>query len=970
MAAIDNTKKSARLLASRRYTHDTYTDAQEAFTSTLDINANEIYIDANLIPSSSLPFSGSGQNGNTYSVDGLSIVKYWYRQPLTKSDTNNEVWFFLNPSGSNDGIGAQLIDANQQTNFVSPKYSVSALTNANTEDATPGYGVKVIVAGTQVSTNNYVFDYKTGIVQFASTALAPSNGQVVTITAYQYVGRTLSSQIGSGTGVISSRLSRLEESTSSLNTFSASVNGHIADLNIKTGSLEQKNIIIAAYTASMNTFSASVNGHIADLNIKTGSLEQKNIIIAAYTASMNTFTSSQEAKDVIISAYTASMNTFSASVNGHIADLNTYTASLRTAFTASGVNVTFNGDQTIKGNLYVQGTQTQVDSTTINLADNILQLNAAGTNDGGLVVRDATGGSTTSGSLLWDVTNDHWKAGALGTEERILRAGGGDHIVSGSVQVDVTSTTGFTTYSGSISSSLTSNSASISALSASVASVTGEFSSSVSSTFVTQSQRITSLETFSGSQNTKNSTLASYTASVDGHIADLNIKTGSLEQKNIIISAYTASMNTFTSSQQAKDVIISAYTSSMNTFSASVNGHISDINTKTGSFEGNFITLSGYTASMNTFTSSQQAKDVIISAYTSSMNTFTSSQEAKDVIISAYTSSMNTFTASVNGHITDLNTKTGSLEQKNIIIAAYTASMNTFTSSQEAKDVIISAYTASMNVFSSSQEAKDVIISAYTASMNTFSASVNGHISDINTKTGSLEQKNIIIAAYTASMNTFTSSQEAKDVIISAYTASMNTFSASIYSFTQSFSASVSTSFSASAASVSALSTSVDSRLDTLEGTGTIQGVGTTNQVTFAKVTTTGDVVVGGDLVVQGNTVTLNTSQLVVEDKLISLASGSTNAATANGAGIEILGANATFTYDSTPNAWTANIPISASAVTASVNVPGFGGSKRMAFRSTIGNLDFVDAPTTAGDIPQWDGTNFVMSNVIDGGTY
>ena len=830
MAAIDNTKKSARLLASRRYTHDTYTDAQEAFTSTLDINANEIYIDANLIPSSSLPFSGSGQNGNTYSVDGLSIVKYWYRQPLTKSDTNNEVWFFLSPSGSNDGIGAQLIDATQQTNFVSPKYSVSALTNANTEDATPGYGVKVIVAGTQVSTNNYVFDYKTGIVQFATTALAPSNGQVVTITAYQYVGRTLSSQIGSGTGVISSRLSRLEESTSSL-----------------------------------NTFSASVNGHITDLNIKTGSLEQKNTIIAAYTASMNTFTSSQEAKDVIISAYTASMNTFSASVNGHIADLNTYTASLRTAFTASGVNVTFNGDQTIKGNLYVQGTQTQVDSTTINLADNILQLNAAGTNDGGLVVRDATGGSTTSGSLLWDVTNDHWKAGASGTEERILRAGGGDHIVSGSVQVDVTSTTGFTTYSGSISSSLTSNSASISALSESVASVTGQFSSSVASTFVTQSQRITSLETFSGSQ---------------------------------------------------------------------------------------------------------EAKDVIISAYTASMNTFTSSQEAKDVIISAYTSSMNTFTASVNGHITDINTKTGSLEQKNIIIAAYTASMNTFTSSQEAKDVIISAYTASMNVFSSSQEAKDVIISAYTASMNTFTASVNGHITDINTKTGSFEGKFVTLSSYTASMNTFTSSQEGKDVIISAYTASMNTFTASIYSFTQSFSQSVSTSFSASEASVFALSTSVDSRLDTLEGTGTIQGVGTSNNVTFAKVTTTGDIVVGGDLVVQGNTVTLNTATLIVEDKLISLASGSTNAATANGAGIEVLGANATFTYDSTPNAWTANIPISASAVTASVNVPGFGGSKRMAFRSTIGNLDFVDAPTTAGDIAQWDGTNFVMSNVIDGGTY
>ena len=195
MAAINNTYKSARLLQSRRYTHDTFTDAQEAFTSTLDINASEVYIDANLIPSSSLPFSGSGQNGNTYSLNGQDVVKYWYRQPLTKSDTNNEVWFFLNPSGSSSGIGAQLIDANQQTNFVSPKYSVPALANANTEDATPGYGVKVIVAGTQVSVNNYVFDYKTGVVQFATSALMPSNGQVVTVTAYQYVGRKLSDYI-------------------------------------------------------------------------------------------------------------------------------------------------------------------------------------------------------------------------------------------------------------------------------------------------------------------------------------------------------------------------------------------------------------------------------------------------------------------------------------------------------------------------------------------------------------------------------------------------------------------------------------------------------------------------------------------------------------------------------------------------------------------------------------------------------
>jgi hypothetical protein len=204
MAAINNTYKSARLLQSRRYTHDTYTDAQEAFTSTLDINSSEVYIDTNLIPSASLPFSASFQSGNTYSVSGQDVVKYWYRQSLTKSDTNNEVWFFLNPSGSASGIGAQLIDTNQQTNFVSPKYSIPSLANANTEDATPGYGAKVIVAGTQVSVNNYTFDYKTGVLQFATTAVAPSNGQVVTITAYQYVGRKLSDYISNPAGSLPS----------------------------------------------------------------------------------------------------------------------------------------------------------------------------------------------------------------------------------------------------------------------------------------------------------------------------------------------------------------------------------------------------------------------------------------------------------------------------------------------------------------------------------------------------------------------------------------------------------------------------------------------------------------------------------------------------------------------------------------------------------------------------------------------
>jgi hypothetical protein len=208
---IDNSKKSSRLLQSRRYTHDGYTDGQEAFTSVLDINAAEVYTDQNLIPSSSLPFSGSGQSGTTYSVNGQSVLKYYYRQTMTKSNLNNEVWFVVDPSGSSAGIGAQLIDANQKTSFISPKYSVPALANATTEDSPPGYLARVfitttgssVVSADQVSTNNYAFDYKTGVLQFSSSGVAPSNSQYVSITANQYVGRTVATNVPSASIAVS-----------------------------------------------------------------------------------------------------------------------------------------------------------------------------------------------------------------------------------------------------------------------------------------------------------------------------------------------------------------------------------------------------------------------------------------------------------------------------------------------------------------------------------------------------------------------------------------------------------------------------------------------------------------------------------------------------------------------------------------------------------------------------------------------
>ena len=202
MAQIDSGSKSSRLLASRRYTHDTLTTAQESFTNVLDLRTDEIYTQAAKIPSSGLPHSGSSQSGSYYTNGGDNILKYWYRHSLTKSNLNNETWFFLSPSGSSDGVGAQLISDNQEVNFVSPKYSLSSLATSTTEDSTPGYLAVLYKAthatsesldsGDIVSTNDYIFDYKTGVVQFMNSAVDPSDSDFVYMSINQYVGTTLS----------------------------------------------------------------------------------------------------------------------------------------------------------------------------------------------------------------------------------------------------------------------------------------------------------------------------------------------------------------------------------------------------------------------------------------------------------------------------------------------------------------------------------------------------------------------------------------------------------------------------------------------------------------------------------------------------------------------------------------------------------------------------------------------------------
>jgi len=252
--AYNSNNRSERLLQNRRFTTDNLTLSQEAFTDVFDLGAGEIYTDDGLIPtgSSQLPYSGSSQNLLIVSASvvnpsigtDLPILKYWYRKKLKPAgDGNREVYYFTtsDPAAVDDTVTSdQLIETDQQTNFVSPKYIIAANSVNNTESSTPGYKAVVYkdtassagsITNAAADPSTYTFDFKTGVLSW-NDGSAPASNEYVYITVYQYVGRTLRSQIddgsiGGGGG---------STDISALNTFTGSIQTEVDTLTAATSS--------------------------------------------------------------------------------------------------------------------------------------------------------------------------------------------------------------------------------------------------------------------------------------------------------------------------------------------------------------------------------------------------------------------------------------------------------------------------------------------------------------------------------------------------------------------------------------------------------------------------------------------------------------------------------------------------------------------------------------------------------------
>ena len=380
---------------------------------------------------------------------------------------------------------------------------------------------------------------------------------------------------------------------------------------------------VKEYVQEINT---SLDGRLDKLEQTSGSL---NIFSSSALIRLSNLETTSGSHIVRLN----NLESKSASVDISLAELNSYTSSLKTAITASGTNVTING------NLTVKGTTTQIDSTTLNIGDNIIELNYGGSQTlSGIYTKDATG-TLSSGSLLWNSTTDRWIAGASGSESRILLAGG-DGVLSGS--------TDFSAFSTSVDSRLTNlqlKSASVDISISNINSTTASLSSSVgnlnrataslysSASLMTASialltSSVVALQSFSGNINTRFDNLQTYTTSVDSRFTTLGTYTGSINDKFGTLSLYTASvnqttlsLNEFTESVDTKFGTLSLYTASVNQTTLSLNEFTESVDTKfgtlatyTGSIDSDLTSIHQTTASLNLFSASVTASLVRITA--------------------------------------------------------------------------------------------------------------------------------------------------------------------------------------------------------------------------------------------------------------------------------------------------------------------------------------------------------------------
>jgi hypothetical protein len=358
------------------------------------LNTTETFIEDKSITLASGSTTSGIADGAGLNIAGANVSMSW-------EDSNQRLYFntkigVLGEISSSTIVG--LNDVSVTTYSTSVDSRLVSLLNTSTTSTTRLSRIEESTSSLNTftaSVNEHIADIntKTGSFETKWSSLSTTTASLSASLHEHDLFTASVAETNNFTASTLTRFARIEESTSSLNTFSASVNIHITDINSKTGSFETRFTRIEESTSSLNTFSASVNDHITNINTWTGStfntfsqsvddrlddveyltgllgggLEASLVQINAATASLQNFSASAELRLNRIEESTSSLNAFSAS-NGNTS-LNSYTTSLNNAIQLTGSTVSFLGD------IVVYGTQSIINSTNLAVSDNLIYLN-------------------------------------------------------------------------------------------------------------------------------------------------------------------------------------------------------------------------------------------------------------------------------------------------------------------------------------------------------------------------------------------------------------------------------------------------------------------------------------------------------------------------------------------------------------------------------------------------------------------
>jgi len=369
-----------------------------------------------------------------------------------------------------------------------------------------------------------------------------------------------------------------------------------------------------SYTASNDTTNTTQNSRLTSLETASGSaisrlntLEVETANLEAFTGSINTTIKDQLNANTVISGSSQVVYTSLSSIPAGIvsgssqvnADLITnFDSNVKEKLDADGVlsgsvingNKTFSNDVTISGNLTVNGTTTTVNSNTVNIGDNILILNSDETGtpsqNGGIEIER---GTSTNASLIWNESIDQWQAGLSGSEVSLVDVSstqslfnktinGGNNTISNignssltnsSITIAGTSTAlggSITTATilqgtGIVSGSSQITYSGISSIPVGIVSGSAQVTPLLPTGVVSGSSQVisilSSLNTYTGSNNTTNTTQNNRLTSLETASGSAITRLTALEVETANLEAFTGSINTTIKGQLNANTVVS-----------------------------------------------------------------------------------------------------------------------------------------------------------------------------------------------------------------------------------------------------------------------------------------------------------------------------------------------------------------------------------------------------------------------------